>query len=86
MAVGLRIQEFLTYSISPTNHAATLNLGFHSGKNNLIFLLLYEVTLLGNWLQAFRQNVGSHFSKGQNSHQIFPIEEMGGVSGPNGSQ
>jgi hypothetical protein len=32
--------------------------------------------LLSNWLQAFRQKVGSHFSKGQNSHQIFPIEDI----------
>jgi hypothetical protein len=29
--------------------------GFHSGINNLASLLLYEATLLGKWLQTFRQ-------------------------------
>jgi hypothetical protein len=27
--------------------------GFHSGINNLTFLLLYEAKLLGKWLQTF---------------------------------
>ena len=27
--------------------------GFHSPKNKLTFLLLYEATLLGKWLQTF---------------------------------
>jgi len=32
-------------------------LGFHSCINELNFLLLYEATLLGEWLQTFRQTV-----------------------------
>ena len=39
--------------------------GFHSGINNLIFLLLHEATLLGKWLQTFRQTVRVSLSKGQ---------------------
>jgi hypothetical protein len=41
-------------------------LGFHSGINNLHFLLLYDTTLLGNWLRTFREKVGLSFIKGQN--------------------
>jgi hypothetical protein len=40
--------------------------GFHSGINNLHFLLLYDTTLLGNWLRTFREEVGISFTKGQN--------------------
>jgi hypothetical protein len=35
-------------------------LGFHSGMNKLTFLLLYETTLLGKWLQTFRQTVSGY--------------------------
>jgi len=31
--------------------------GFHSGINKLIFLLLYEATLMGKWLLIFRLTV-----------------------------
>jgi len=39
--------------------------GFHSGINNVSFLLLHETTLLGKWLQTFRQTVRVSLSKGQ---------------------
>ena len=39
--------------------------GFHSGINNLTFLLLHEATLLGKWLQTFRQTVQISLSKVQ---------------------
>ena len=42
-------------------------LGFHSGINNLHILLLYDITLLGNWLLKFREKVGILFSKGRNN-------------------
>jgi hypothetical protein len=48
-------------------------LGSHSGINNLHFLLLYEGTLLGNWLQACRETVGVSFSKDQMTNSILPI-------------
>jgi len=32
-------------------------LGFHSGKNDLTILLLYEATLLVKWIQTFGQTV-----------------------------
>jgi len=41
-------------------------LGFHSGINNLPFLLFYENMLLGNWLQTFREKLRVSFSKHQN--------------------
>jgi hypothetical protein len=41
-------------------------LGFQSGINKLRFLLLYEVTLLGSWLQSFREKERVSFSKRQN--------------------
>jgi hypothetical protein len=41
-------------------------LGFHSGVNKLRFLLLYEVILLGNWLQSFGEKERVSFSKRQN--------------------
>jgi hypothetical protein len=50
----LKIQEFLNYSFRTKIHAVREFLDFHSGINNLTFLLLYETTLLGKWLQTFR--------------------------------
>ena len=44
-------------------------LGFHSGINNLHFLLFYDITLLGNWLVTFREKVGVLYSKGQNDEK-----------------
>ena len=41
-------------------------LGLHSGINKLPFLLLYEATMLGNWLQTFQEKVRVSFSKVQN--------------------
>ena len=38
-------------------------LGFHSGINNLPFLLFLEVTLLGIFLKMFREKVTDSFSK-----------------------
>jgi hypothetical protein len=39
---------------------------FHSGTKNLQFLLLYDITLVGNWLLTFREKVGILFIKDQN--------------------
>ena len=44
-------------------------LRFHSGINNLHFLLFYDITLLGNWLVTFREKVGVLYSKGQNDEK-----------------
>jgi len=41
-------------------------LSFHSDINNLHFLLLYDIMLLGNWLVTFREKVGVLYSKDQN--------------------
>ena len=41
-------------------------LDFHSGINNLNFLLLYDIMLLRNWLVTFREKVGVLYSKDQN--------------------
>jgi len=51
-------------------------LGFHSGirVNNLHFLLLREVTFLGNWLQTFREKVGSYFQKAETTKTILLFE------------
>ena len=49
-------------------------LGFHSGINNLTFLLLYEATLLFKWIQTFRHKVRVSSSKGQKSKIILPVE------------
>jgi len=46
--------------------------GFHSGINNLNFLLLHEATLLGKWLQTFRQTVGISLSKVQMFEDYSP--------------
>ena len=54
--------------------------GFHSGINNLTFLLLYEATLLGKWLQTFRQTVCVLFSKGQKSTTILPVQDLTTIS------
>jgi hypothetical protein len=51
-------------------------LGFRSGINNLTFLLLYEATWLGKWLQTFRQTVRVSFSKGQTSKTILPVDDI----------
>jgi len=48
--------------------------GFHSGINNLTFLLLYEATLLGKWLQTFRQTVCVFFSKGQTPKGFYQLK------------
>jgi hypothetical protein len=50
--------------------------GFHCGINNLNFLLLYEVTLLGKWIQTFRQTVRVSFSKGQTSKTMLSVEDI----------
>ena len=50
--------------------------GLHSGINKLNFLLLYEVTLLGKWLQTFRQTVRVSLSKGQTSKTILLFEDF----------
>jgi SpoVK/Ycf46/Vps4 family AAA+-type ATPase len=55
-------------------------LGFHSGINNLTFLLLHEATLLGQWLQTFRQTVRVSFSKGQKSKTILTVEYITSIS------
>jgi hypothetical protein len=47
--------------------------GFHSGINNPTFLLLYEATLLGKWLQTFRQTVRVSLTKGKMSKKILPF-------------
>jgi hypothetical protein len=39
---------------------------FHSGINNLPFLPLLEVTLLGNLLEVFREKVTVLFTKSKN--------------------
>jgi hypothetical protein len=49
--------------------------GVHSGISKLNFLLLYEATLLGKWLQTFRQTVRVLLSKGQISKTILPVGE-----------
>ena len=49
--------------------------GFHSGINNVSFLLLHETTLLGKWLQTFRQT-GSHFKKDKVKKTIPPVEDI----------
>jgi uncharacterized membrane protein YbaN (DUF454 family) len=49
---------------------------FHSSINNLTFLLLYEATLLGKWLQTFRQTVSVSLSKGQRAKSILPVEVL----------
>ena len=41
-------------------------LGFHTGINNLSFLLLLESTLVDNWLHTFQETVRVSFSQGQN--------------------
>jgi len=51
--------------------------GFHIGINKL---LLYEATLLGKWLQTFRQTVTILFSKGQTSKMILPVEDLTRIS------
>jgi len=51
--------------------------GFHSGINKL---LLYEATLLGKWLQTFRQTVTILFSKDQTSKTILPVEDLTTIS------
>ena len=47
--------------------------GFHSGINDLTFLLLYESTLLGKWLQTFRQT-GFHVQKVKDQRPFCPLK------------
>jgi hypothetical protein len=51
--------------------------GFHSGINKRP---LYEATLLGKWLQTFRQTVTILFSKDQTSKTILPVEDLTTIS------
>ena len=51
-------------------------LGFHSGINDLHFLLLHHGTLLGNSLQAYRETVGGSFSKDQMANSILPVQDI----------
>jgi len=48
--------------------------GFHRNINEINFLLLYEATLFGKWLQTFRQTVRDWLWKGQMSNMILPVE------------
>jgi hypothetical protein len=48
---------------------------FHSGINKLTFLLLHETTLLGKWLQTFRQTVRSHLKR-KRSKAILIVEDI----------
>jgi hypothetical protein len=41
-------------------------LGFRSGTNISYVLMLYDITLLDNWLLTFREKVGVLFTKGEN--------------------
>jgi len=69
----LKIREILSYTIRPTIHAVGLIFRFSQRFNNIPFLLLYESTLLGNWLQTFRENVGvSFFKRSKCTTQLFP--------------
>jgi len=47
---------------------------FHSGINNLTFLLLYKGTLFVKLLQTFRQTVRVSLSKGQSSKTLLPVK------------
>jgi len=49
---------------------------FHSGINKLSFLMLYEATLLGKWLQTFRQTVRVSLSKAQTSKTILSVQRI----------
>jgi hypothetical protein len=49
-------------------------LSFYSGVNYLHFLLLYDIALLGNWLQTFREKVGLSFQKAKTTKTILLFE------------
>jgi len=69
----LKIREIISYTIRPTIHAVTLTFRFSQQYKNLPFLLLYEATLLSNWLQTFRGNVRFSFLKRSKCPtQFFP--------------
>jgi hypothetical protein len=55
--------------------------GFHTVINIPTFLLLHEATLLGKWLQTFRQTVRVSLSKGQMSKTILPVSDITTISG-----
>ena len=55
LSLWLKIREILSYTTRPTIHEL---LSFHSGINNLPFLLLYGTTMLSKSLQNFRKNFG----------------------------
>jgi hypothetical protein len=71
LSFWLKIRENLIYTITPAIQAVTLTFGFSQRFNYIPFLLLYESTSLGNLLQTFRENVRSHFLKGQNAPLSF---------------
>jgi len=72
LSFSLKFREILSYTIRPTIHAVTLTFRISQRFNNIPFLLLYESTLLGNWLQTLKERMlGSHFSKGQNAPLNF---------------
>jgi len=73
LSFWLKIRDILSYTIRPTIHAVTLTFRFSQRFNNIPFLLLYESTLLGNWLQTFRENAGVSFLKRSKCPtQFFP--------------
>ena len=73
LSFWLKIRDILSYTIRPTIHAVTLTFRFSQRFNNIPFLLLYESTMLGNWLQNFRENVGVSFHKRSKCPtQFFP--------------
>ena len=47
---------------------------FHSGINNLTFLLLYKGTLFVKLLQTFPQTVRVSLSKGQSLKTLLPVK------------
>jgi len=73
LSFWLKFREILSYTIRPTIHAVTLTYRISQRFNYTPFLLLHESTLLGNWLQTFRENVGVSFLKRSNCpNQFFP--------------
>jgi len=71
LSFWLKIREILSSTIRPTIHAVALTFRFSQRFNNIPFLLLYESTLLGNWLQTLERMLGSHFSKDQSASLNF---------------
>jgi hypothetical protein len=48
--------------------------GFHNGINSLHYLLLYDITLLGNWLLTFREKVRAYFQKARTKKTFLLFE------------